>query len=57
MQPTPSGKLCYIRFDLVRGEGDYAYGFKPAELGPSAPGEWGVWVKSAARSSANSAPC
>ena len=44
-QPTPSGKLCYIRFDLVRGEGDYAYGFKPAELGPSAPGEWGVWVK------------
>jgi hypothetical protein len=44
-QPEPAGELCYIRFDLVRGEGDYGYGFKPAELGPSTPGEWGVWVK------------
>jgi hypothetical protein len=44
-QPGPPGELCYIRFDLVRGEGDYAYGFKPPELGPSKPGEWGVWVK------------
>jgi hypothetical protein len=44
-QPAPAGKLCYIRFDLIRGEGDYAYGFKPPELGPSAPDEWGVWVK------------
>lgn len=44
-QPAPAGNLCYIRFDLVRGEGDYAYGFKPPELGSSAPGEWGVWVK------------
>ena len=43
--PTPAGKLCYIRFDLIGGEGDYAYGFKPPELGPSAPDEWGVWVK------------
>jgi len=44
-QPAPPGDLCYIRFDLVRGEGDYAYGFKPPELGPSKLGEWGVWVK------------
>jgi hypothetical protein len=44
-QPKPAGELCYIRFDLIRGEGDYAYGFKPPELGPSTPGEWGVWVK------------
>lgn len=44
-QPAPPGELCYIRFDLVRGEGDYAYGFKPPQLGPSRPLEWGVWVK------------
>ena len=24
--PPPSGKLCFIRFDLIKGEGDYAYG-------------------------------
>ena len=44
-QPAPPGELCYIRFDLVRGEGDYSYGFKPPELDPSRPLEWGVWVK------------
>ncbi|MEK4034906.1 hypothetical protein WOC76_09265 [Methylocystis sp. IM3] len=26
----PQGDLCYIRFDLVRGEGDYGYGFQPS---------------------------
>lgn len=25
----PKGELCYIRFDLVKGEGDFGYGFKP----------------------------
>jgi hypothetical protein len=25
----PQGELCYVRFDLVRGDGDYGYGFKP----------------------------
>lgn len=44
-QPAPAGQLCYIRFDLVRGEGDYAYGFKPPELGAPAAAQWGVWVK------------
>lgn len=41
----PKGQLCYVRFDLVNGEGDYGYGLQPA--GP--PGErknnlWGVNV-------------
>ena len=45
-QPAPAGELCFIRFDLIRGEGDYAYGFKPPELGLSSiPAEWGVSVK------------
>ncbi len=26
----PKGELCYVRFDLLRGEGDYGYGFKPS---------------------------
>ncbi|HEY8162242.1 MAG TPA: hypothetical protein VIF34_08260 [Methylocystis sp.] len=45
-QPEPpKGELCYVRFDLVKGEGDYGYGFKP----DAAPGErkntvWGVNV-------------
>ncbi|WP_363349412.1 hypothetical protein [Methylocystis echinoides] len=26
----PKGALCYVRFDLLRGEGDYGYGFKPS---------------------------
>ncbi|MGJ0508682.1 MAG: hypothetical protein ACR652_16465 [Methylocystis sp.] len=45
-QPEPpKGELCYVRFDLVHGEGDYGYGFKPA----GAPGErkntvWGTNV-------------
>ena len=45
-QPEPpKGELCYIRFDLVRGEGDYGYGFKPAEApGPRKNTEWGVNV-------------
>jgi hypothetical protein len=43
--PAPAGKLCYIRFDLIQGEGDYAYGFKPARLaGPRRETEWGVYV-------------
>lgn len=41
----PRGELCYVRFDLLRGEGDYGYGFKPS----AAPGErtatvWGTNV-------------
>ena len=43
-QPPPTGKLCYIRVDLLRGEGDYAYGFKPQQLGSAKFGQWGVWV-------------
>ncbi|MDJ0448890.1 hypothetical protein [Methylocystis sp. JR02] len=45
-QPAPpKGELCYVRFDLVKGEGDYGYGFKPGV----APAErkntvWGVNV-------------
>lgn len=45
-QPEPpKGALCYVRFDLVKGEGDYGYGFKPGV----APAErkntvWGVNV-------------
>jgi hypothetical protein len=28
-QPEPpKGELCYIRFDLLKGEGDFGYGFK-----------------------------
>ncbi|GLI92254.1 hypothetical protein LMG27198_12460 [Methylocystis echinoides] len=42
---APKGELCYVRFDLLRGDGDYGYGFKPA----TAPGErkntiWGTNV-------------
>ena len=43
-QPAPAGKLCYIRFDLLRGDGDYSYGFKPPQLGSAKFGQWGVWV-------------
>lgn len=43
--PAPAGKLCYIRFDVLKGEGEYAYGFKPSKLGESQPGVWGVYVK------------
>ena len=43
--PPPAGKLCFIRFDQLKGEGDYAYGFKPAFLeGPRRETEWGVYV-------------
>ena len=45
MQPTPSGELCYIRFDLVNGEGDFGYGFKPAGAsGTRSHTQWGVNV-------------
>ena len=45
MQPTPSGALCYIRFDLVKGEGDIGYGLKPAGAqGARSPAQWGVNV-------------
>jgi len=44
--PPPAGQLCFIRFDLVRGEGDFSYGFKPAGLeGPRNDKAWGVWVR------------
>ncbi len=43
--PELAGKLCYIRFDLLRGEGEYSYGFKPPRLGDATPGIWGVYVK------------
>jgi hypothetical protein len=45
-QPEPpKGELCYVRFDVVKGEGDYGYGFEPG----AAPGArnntvWGVNV-------------
>ena len=44
--PPPAGKLCFIRFDLLRGEGDYSYGFKPASPGeaPRNQKAWGVYV-------------
>ncbi|MGA9601076.1 MAG: hypothetical protein WBS22_12645, partial [Methylocystis sp.] len=42
--PPPAGKLCFIRFDLVRGEGDFSYGFQPAGLaGPRNDKAWGVY--------------
>ncbi len=46
MQPQPSGRLCFIRFDLIRGEGDYGYGLKPptAAGGTRNPAQWGVNV-------------
>ncbi len=45
MQPVPAGELCYIRFDLVNGEGDYGFGFKPAGApGVRSPTHWGVNV-------------
>jgi hypothetical protein len=45
-RPEPAGKLCYIRFDLLRGEGEYSYGFRPQALGGAGKTtEWGVYVK------------
>ena len=45
MQPAPGGELCYIRFDLVKGEGDFGYGLKPAGApGARTPTQWGVNV-------------
>jgi hypothetical protein len=45
MQPAPGGDLCYIRFDLVNGEGDFGYGLKPASVpGARSPTQWGVNV-------------
>jgi len=44
--PPPAGKLCFIRFDLVRGEGDFSYGFRPASAGGPGNGKaWGVYVR------------
>lgn len=43
--PAPAGKLCYIRFDELKGEGDYTYGFKPSKLGETQPGVWGVYLR------------
>lgn len=44
--PPPAGKLCFIRFDVARAEGDYSYGFKPAGSGAGPRNEkiWGVYV-------------
>jgi len=45
MQPPPTGRLCFIRFDLIRGEGEYGYGFKPTVApGTRNPAHWGVNV-------------
>lgn len=44
-QPAPAGKLCYIRFDLLKAGGEYSYGFKPSRFGDAKPGVWGVYVK------------
>jgi hypothetical protein len=45
MQPAPAGELCYIRFDLIKGEGDFGYGLKPAGApGSRSPNQWGVNV-------------
>lgn len=45
MQPAPAGELCYIRFDLIKGEGDYGYGLKPASApGPRNNNQWGMNV-------------
>lgn len=44
-QPAPAGELCYIRFDLIKGEGDFGYGLKPpTAAGPRKNTEWGVNV-------------
>lgn len=44
-KPPATGKLCYIRFDLVKGEGDYAFGFRPnTEPSTQSPVVWGVFV-------------
>jgi hypothetical protein len=41
----PKGELCYVRFDLVKGEGDYGYGFNPAAApGSRTNSQWGVNV-------------
>ncbi|QGM98142.1 hypothetical protein [Methylocystis parvus] len=37
----PKGELCYVRFDLVKGEGDYGYGFRPGTRPQE--GESPVW--------------
>jgi hypothetical protein len=43
--PPPAGKLCYIRFDLVQGVGDFSYGFKPgAHIDLDHAPAWGVYV-------------
>lgn len=44
--PPPTGRLCFIRFDVLRAEGDYGYGLKPqgAPGGPRNPAQWGVNV-------------
>lgn len=46
MKPQPDARLCFIRFDLIRGEGDYGYGLKPSAApgGPRNPAHWGVNV-------------
>jgi len=44
-QPEPpKGDLCYVRFDLVKGEGDYGYGFKPGTKPQDGKAIWGTNV-------------
>lgn len=45
-QPAPAGELCYVRFDLIEGSGEYSYGFKPANQGGERKNaQWGVYVR------------
>lgn len=44
-QPEPpKGELCHVRFDLVKGEGDYGYGFKPGTKPQDGKAVWGTNV-------------
>lgn len=42
--PPPTGRLYFIRFDILRAEGDCGYGLKPqgAPGRPRNPAQWGV---------------
>jgi hypothetical protein len=39
----PKGELCFVRFDLLTGEGDYGYGFKPGTSAGNPP-VWGSFA-------------
>lgn len=40
----PRGELCYVRFDLLTGEGEFGYGFRPGAGAPGRPPVWGTNV-------------